>query len=328
MSQLRTRIVSSSVELPEMECHNFFHGRELFEIIERVSNQRPYMVVCEDESGRVLSHLLAAFRRRGSLVPPYLFTQGRVYGEGDYADDTGQWSREQLFAEMLSSLTQLFRRKFCTYVEFSNLSTKMFGYQAFRQSGYIPVSWQEVHNSLHDRSPRERIGDRMARRIEAAERAGVWTREAESGAETAAFYRLLRNHHRMKLNHFIPREDMIMELNGSDNGKVFVTLYKGRVVGGSVCVFSSGNAYLWYACSLRKTYRHAYPHVMTVWHALSYAYEHNYAHFYFVDAGLPFHRSAYREFMLSFGGKPVTKYRWFRFTSRWMNGLVSLLFRI
>ena len=44
------------------------------------------MVVAED-NGRVVAHMLATLRRRGSLIPPYLFTQGRIYGEGEYDED-------------------------------------------------------------------------------------------------------------------------------------------------------------------------------------------------------------------------------------------------
>ena len=41
---------------------------------------------------------------------------------------------------------------------------------------------------------------------------------------------------------------------------------------------------------------------MTVWQAIKYAYEHNYAHIFFLDVGLPFKRNRYRDFILVFDG--------------------------
>lgn len=70
-----------------------------------------------------------------------------------------------------------------------------------------------------------------------------------------------------------------------------------------------------------------HPDTMAVWNAIQYAYEHNYNHIYFMDVGLPWHRNPFREFILSFGGKPVSKYRWFRFYSHTINKILSWLYK-
>ena len=118
-----------------MSSNNFFHSPELYHILEKTSGYRPFMVVAEDEKGKVVAHLLAIIRRRGSLLPPYLFTQGRIYGEGEYDMEKG---REEVFGRMLTLITQKFRRNFCTWAEFSNMGQKMFGYRYFREKGYFP----------------------------------------------------------------------------------------------------------------------------------------------------------------------------------------------
>ena len=108
---------------------------------------------------------------------------------------------------------------------------------------------------------------------------------------------------------------------------MFLTKYKGKVIGCCACVFSGSNAYLWYSASLRKSYLRLHPSVLTVWHAIKYAHTHGYAHISFMDVGLPFQKNPYREFILQFGGKPVSTYRWFRFSFRWLNSLMSWLHR-
>ena len=306
-----------------MTCQNFFHSPELFHIIERTPGQKPYMAVVTDDE-RIVGHALAIIRRRGSWLPPYLYTQGRIYGEGEYADDL---NREEVFGLLLQALTRKMRRRLCLYTEFSNLSRKMFGYRFFRKNNYFPVGWQEVHNSLHSKSPIERIGDKLQDRIERVYNLGVATREASSESEVRKFHKLLHSYYRFKIQRLPPTEEQLVELYRSDYAHIFVTLYKDKIIGGCACAYSEGNAYLWYIASRRKSYHILHPNTMTIWHAMNWAWEHNYSHFFFLDVGLPYPRNPYREFILSFGGKPVSTYRWFRISIGWLNRLVSWFYR-
>lgn len=307
-----------------MRQENFFHSAELFGIVELTPGQRPYMAVAFDERGCVVGHLLAIIRRRGSWLPPYFFTQGRIYGEGEYNEGV---DRQHVFGLLLHAITRKFRRKFCLYAEFSDLTTKMFGYRQFRDNGYFPVNWQEIHNSLHSKSPRERISDRMFSRIRKIYGMGVETREVANRAELEAFYKLLNGFYRMKMSRLIPPIDQFLLFYKSDNAKIFITTFRGKIIGGCACAFSEGDAFLWYLASKRKSHPLLHPDTMTIWQALNYAYDRHCAHFYFLDAGLPWKRSRMRDFILSFGGKPVSKYRWFRFSISWMNKLLNWFFR-
>lgn len=318
------KLYTKGETLPEMQAANFFHSPELFHIIENSPGQRPYMAVTTDDEGHVVAHMLAFIRRRKSWLPPYLYTQGRIYGEGEYLynDD-----KDEIFGLMLHELTHKLRRKMCFYIEFSDLSRKMFGYRFFRKEGFFPVNWQEVHNSLHSMPPEERLTEKMKNRIQHIYDLGVETREAKTDEEVHNFYRLLNGFYRLKLRRLIPSEDHIQQLYNSDNGRIFITLFKGKVIGGCVCVFSEGNAYLWYLASKRKRHPLLHPNMMTVWEAINWSWKHNYAHIFFLDVGLPFHKNPFREFILSFGGKPVGKYRWFRFNVKWLNRLMGFIYR-
>lgn len=325
MKEANIWIVSKSEKLPAFESHNFFHSLELFRILEETPGHTPYMAFATRPDGTIAAHMLAIVRRRGSFIPPYLFTQGRIYGEGEYEDDI---DKEVVFGEMLEAITKEFKNKFCLYIELSDVSKKMFGYRFFRQNKYFPVPWQEVKNSLHSMDPAERISEEMAAQInKISEREDVDTHEVKSAEELHQFYTLLHNHCRFKFRRFIPPEKFISELDASPSGKVFVMKYKGKIIGGCLCVYSGGNAYLWYQASLRKRYPSVRPRMFTIWHAIKNAYENNYAHFNFLDVGLPFSKNLYREFILSFGGKPVAKYRWFRFSISWLNDLLRWVYR-
>lgn len=323
MQNIRVSIISNSKELPQMTCNNFFHSVELFSIIERSSAQSPYMAVATTDEGIVVAHMLAIIRRRGSLMPPYLFTQGRIHGEGDYEPICTD--KEKVFGMMLRAITRKFRRKLCLFVEFSDLSQKMFGYRYFRKEGYFCVNWQEVHNSLHSKSPEERLLPKAQKYIANMDTDNIRVEIADTDSDIKGFYTILRNNNRLNLRRLIPPYDQFLELAKSKNANVFVLKYKDKLIGGCVCAYSESNAYLWFLASRNKRYMHLHPNYIMVWKAIDYAYNQGYAHFRFLDAGLPTPGNPHRKFILNFGGKPVAKYRWFKFSIGWIN---KLLFRI
>lgn len=318
------KIYSHSGDLPAMESNNFFHSPELFKIIENTPGHRAYMFVAFNDEHKITGHLMAIVRRHGSFMPPYIYSQGRIYGEGEYAD----WAdRDKIFHMLLQAVTKLFMRKLCLYIEFSNISSKMFGYQYFRKQGYFPINWQEVHNSPDSISMDENLTEKVKKRISKAYNQGIITREAENNDEISAFYKILKNYFKMNFRRFIPPECQIQDIGNSSGGRVLVTIYKGKVIGGSVLVYSEGDAYMWYMASKRKTYLHLHPGTLTIWYALKHSWENNYAHLFFLDAGLPFTHNPMREFLLSFGGMPVTKLHWFKFFFTGLNGFLSWFFR-
>lgn len=324
MNDVSIRIISKSEELPRFKCNNFFHSLELFKILENTPAHTPYMAIAERNDGIVVAHLLAMIRRKDSLMPPYFFTQGRIYGEGEYDDEE---EKGHLFKLLLDAITKKFRHKLCLYIEFSNISKKMFAYRSFRENQYFPVPWEEIHNSLHSMSPEERLSDKILERIQHGYDSGAITREVKDQEEVHEFYTLLHDFYKYKIRRFLPPEKLFQEIFKSVNGKIFITLYNEKIIGGCSCVYSGGNAYLWHLASKRKSYPSLHPTLMTVWQAIKCAYDGNYAHIYFLDVGLPYKGNPYREFFLNFGGKPVAKYRWFRFSITWINNLLSWFYR-
>ena len=325
MSKLTTRIYTKGDLLPEMTCRNFFHSAELFHVCEQTPRLRAYMVVVEEEeSGKVVCHLLAMLRYRSSLFPPYLYTHCRIYGEGDYEEENEQ--KEELFDMMLTALTRKLQH-WVLYLEVSHLSQKMFGYRRFRQQGFFPVHWMSIHNSLHSRAPEERISEKMKLQIERSQSRGVKTKEIESAEDFKKFIKLLRSHHWFKPKRYIPDGEFFRQLMEGQNARLFVTEYHEKVIGCCACAYSKGDAYLWYSAFRRKSYLRLHPDIMTVWNALQQAYEYKYNHMFFMDVGLPFRRNSFREFILSFGGKPVSTYRWFRCNLPWVNALLKWVYK-
>lgn len=325
MNELTTTIYRNTKDLPALDDSNFFHSSRLFEISRQASRQKPYMVVVTDGEGRLVSHMLGIVRYRTFLFPPFLLIHCRVLGEGVYYHDE-DYPRDQLFGMMLESLTRLLNNR-TLYIEVSNLRQKMTGYRQLKQQQYFPVNWMSIHNSLHSHAPEERITEKLQKRIYNARTKGVTTNEVTSEEDFKAFSKLLRKHNLLKPKRYIPDDLFFRKIMEGDDGRLFVTKYHQRVIGCAAVVYSEENAYLWYSAFRRKSYMTVHPDVMTIWDTMQDCYQRGFQHMCFMDVGLPFSKNPFRDFILRFGGKEQSTFRWFRFSIRWVNRLLKWFYR-
>lgn len=316
---MKVTICQHTSMLPPIVDGTFFHSRELMDICEHTPRLKPYMAIVSDDNGQPLAHMLAIMRIRKSLFPPYLYTHVRIYG------DNG--SSAEHFGMMLNALTRQLQNR-TLYIELSHLSHKMFGYRELRQQGFFPVRWMNIHNSLHSRTPEKRITEQQLQHITHARQRGAITKPIETIAEFEAFYKLLRHHHWFKPKRYIPDDSFFREMMQRGLCQILITKYRERIIGTTVTVFSNGDAYLWYSASRRKSYASLHPNAVTMWATIKAAHAAGYQHIRFMDVGLPFRRNPYRDFILRFGGKEVSTYRWFRISIRWINRLASWLWRV
>jgi hypothetical protein len=316
------KILSSSSELPLLDNDTFLHSAEMFSMLEKTSSVTPYMLVAFNDDGTIAAHMMVILRNRRWVIPPYFLTQGRVYGCGVYANEE---QREEIFQELLTTANTLFRRKRCFYVEFSDMPHKMFGYSALRSAGYFPIPWLEVRNSLHSVHPKERLTPATTELIDKAVASGVVTTEVTDYDDFRAFYRKLRSYYRFKRRRYVPAERLFYEMWQSNKARFFLTRRNGKVVGGSCCLYSGTTAFLWFLVGKRSS--NHYPSAVTLWTAILNAHSRGYRHLRFLDVGLPYERSHFREFILGFGGKPISSYRWFRINIGWLNRLIAWCYR-
>lgn len=327
MNSIRLMTYSKGSVLPVLPGKLFPHSTELFRVYEETPGYVPVLIVASCNE-RPVAKLLAVIRRSMSFFPPSIIKRCEVYGVGEYFDDA--LNREELFGQMLEHLTNEVLKD-CFLIEFRNLPTSLFGYRFFRNNGYFNLNWIRVYNSLHSLSPEERLDSSLRRKINRSTKFGAEIKTAETKEEIEDFLKMLRKNYSTKLRRHFPDLKlfrlMILENADREMAKVFLVKYKGRIIGGSFCIYSGEIAYLCFSGGLRKRYAMLYPGAMAVWGAIKYAYEKKYTHFEFVDAGLPFKKVGYRNFILGFGGKQVSTRRWFRFRWTWLNKLAGWLYR-
>ncbi len=319
---MQVTVYEHTSEVPELTQGSFFHSKELMELCEVTPRHKPYMVVVTDDTGCCAAHMLAVVRYKRSWLPPYLYIHARVLGEGVYSKELD----EKLFGVMVDALTERLQNK-VLYIEFSHLSQKMFGYGSLRNEGYFHVRWMNIHNSLHSRTPEERITHKQMQRVQNGMERGATTKLVETEEEFKAFSKLMRRHHWLKPRRFIPDDTFFRKMRDTGRCKIFITQFHDKVIGCSVCVYDQDDAYLWFSAARRKSFAALHPNAVTYWATIQDAYHSGCQHIRFVDVGLPFRKNPYRDFILRFGGKEVSAYRWFRISIRWVNGLAKWLWR-
>lgn len=326
MKELKVTIYQHAKELPPIPASNYFHSPEMMELCERTPRMKPYMAVVSQADGTVTAHMLAVIYYRRSWLPPYLYNHIRVVGTGVYHLTDDNHTEQYLFGKMAEALTERMQNR-TLYIEFSHLSQKMYGYKDLKRLGFFPVKWMNIHNSLHSRTPEERIVERQMRRIENAQERGAVTKLVETAEEFQLFSKLLRRHNWLKPRRYLPDDAFFKGMMQSNRCRLFITKYHEKVIGCCACVNSDDDTYLWYSASRRKSYAMLHPNAVTIWEAMKNAHQEGMQHFRFIDVGLPFRRNPYRDFILSFGGKEVSGFRWFRINIRWVNALASWWWR-
>lgn len=312
--------------IPALPGYTIFNSTELFRVYELTRGYEPILIVAYLEE-RPVAKLLAVIRKSVRLFPPSIIKRCEIYGNGEYFDETQ--NREELFSYILEHLThEVLQKSFL--IEFRNLDNPLFGYKAFWKNKYFPINWLRVYNSLHSRTPLKRLSVSRKRQINKALKNGAYIEVADNDKDITLFSKMLKKAYSSQVRKHFPDLNFFRLLTwqrpDKEMAKIFLVKYKDKIIGGSVCVFSNGNAYLWFSGGMRKTYAFLYPGVLAVWAALTYAREEGYEHFEFMDAGLPFKKHGYREFILRFGGKQSSTRRWFRFRWKWLNNLLCRMY--
>lgn len=313
-------------KIPELPNTNTFHSTGLFRIYEATPGYTPVLIVASEDD-KPIAKLLAVIRKSVRLFPPGIIKKCEVYGTGDYFDDNAD--KETIFSDMLQRLTdEALREAFL--IEFRNLENALFGYKSFRENGYFAVNWLRVRNSLHSiEKVEERFSPSRIRQIKKGLQNGAQVRETQTMEETLHFAHMLRHIYSSKIRRHFPSIRFFEHLESrleEKRSKIFIVTYKNKIIGGSACIYSGDNAYLWFSGGMRKTYALQYPGVLAVWKALDDAKQRGYRHLEFMDVGLPFRRHGYRDFVLRFGGKQSSTRRWFRFRWNWLNRILMKIY--
>ena len=330
---MRIEIFTKSHELPQLIDGPIQHSALMFRSIEGSSVGKPYMLVAYDDTGKEQAHMLMIKKRDIKLIPPVLSVWYSIQGEGAYSKECRDIrERETIFAFFLEKIFDIFDFRH-TFIEIQNINDARFAYGTLSKHSFVPVRDRRIYISLHSKAPQERLTRPYRSHIRKAEERGVTTRCATNDKEIDEALTLLRNFYRSKTRKRLPDTKSLFKLLHNSDGslsksaKMFLVIYKERIIGSSICLYEEGRAYLAYSCGLRKRFPLQFPGIMAIWAALSDAYNQGYEHFEFLEVrGLSKLRRSYLGTIGNFGGKEVSTLRWYHFKWNWINNILRWIY--
>lgn len=327
---MRIEIFTKSSEIPALIEGPALHSPTMFRTTEESKMGKPYMLVAYDDTGAEIGHLLIVKKRSIRLLPPMISFWYSVQGEGAYRKECTE--RERIFTLFLEKVFDMFDFHH-TFIEVQHIEDSRFAYATLHKYNFIPIRDRRNYISLHSKDPQERLSRAYKAHIRKAEAAGVTMRCATSEEEIEEALQMMRNFYRSKTRKKLPpKECLFWMLHNSDgtlseNAKMFLVIYKERIIGSSICLYEEGRALLAYSCGLRKRFPLQFPGIMAIWAAITDAYKQGYDHFEFLEVrGLSRLRKSFLGTIGSFGGKEVSTLRWYHFKWNWLNKFLRWIY--
>ena len=208
------------------------------------------------------------------------------------------------------------------YIETRNFNDYSRWRGAFEAAGF---SYQPHLNFHVDTSSVDiveaNLGKSRKRDIKTTVRDGVTLVYHPTHEQEHQFYSVLKRLYDTKVKTPLFPESFFQTLAKHPDGRVLLTEYNGKIIGGTVCVVfcrdkfeivnhksespTPGVVYEWFVCGEDGVYPHIFPSCYATYAGIRYAAEHGYARFDMMGAGRPGEAYGVRDFKARFGGKEV-----------------------
>ena len=240
---LNIHIYTKGTDIPNLPDNDIFHSKKLFLIYEATPKHKPYMIVATDENQEIVSFMMAIVRKNRLIVPPFHISRCVIYGKGVYPNS--KYVKEYLFGQMLLYFTKSIKKE-AFIIEYRDLGNALWGYKYFRENNYFPVNWLRVRNSLHSQeSVNERISTSRLRQIKKGLKNGATieliTNPEEIRELATLLHKIYATHIRKHFPNVIFFEHFEKYLIKDGDAKIFAVKYKGKIIGGSACIYSNGD---------------------------------------------------------------------------------------
>ncbi len=227
--------------------------------------------------------------------------------------------------ELMNEAIEKYCRKRALYVEYRHFGQSTI-YNAPCAMKYKPLAWWNIY---HDIEAKEDVVAKMKRdkrrQLKQSFEAGVEVVLEPTREQIVEWYELLKRLYR-RIHRPLPSVDVFLRLNELGIGRVFVVIYKGRVVSGSAILYLLRKAenfqlstfnfqlfYDWYRASVDERIEGVFPSVVSTWQALQLVADMGGGRFDFMGAGPRNKEYGVRRFKLEFGGELTPEYRYRRY---------------
>ena len=230
-----------------------------------------------------------------------------IIGGPCLADDATNAEVEGLMSAVRTSLQHK-----AIYVETRNFNDYSRWREAFEQAGFAYQAHLNFHVDCTDEEAMEkRISRGKKRDIQTTLREGVTIVQHPTEAQVKEYYAILDKLYRTKVKTPLFPLSFFLCLNAHRDGRLLLTQYENKIVGGTVCVeLNKKCVYEWFVCGEEHVAPHVFPASLATYAAIRYAAEHGCARFDMMGAGTPEEAYGVRDFKARFGGQEVEHGRW------------------
>jgi lipid II:glycine glycyltransferase (peptidoglycan interpeptide bridge formation enzyme) len=287
-----------------------------YKLFEASRNFEPVFVYCTDNE-QLVGVLLGVIIREANGIKGWFSSRLVVYG-GPLIQEKHPL-RNEIFNLLVQHLILITSRK-AIFIQFR----ASYDLNEFRENfENLRFRWHPRINLLIDTSDQDRVISGMSesriRQVRKSLKNGASISEAISMEQVKELYSIFRVLYSERVKKPLPNlsffESFFEASKKNSNGKIFLVLFRGKIVGGILCPFwNNKTIFEWYICGLDKEFRQygIYPSVLATWAAIDYAARHSFKKFDFMGLGKPEVKYGVRDFKLKFGGEVVNNGRYIR----------------
>jgi serine/alanine adding enzyme len=305
----------------------FFQSLDFLKLLYHVPGFKPFILTVKDNQN-IIATLAGTNIHEGNGLKSWVSERTVIYGHAVIANS---YDASKVTETLLRALPKVTTGSLFTQFRNDNQQNKVI--DVFRSAGY---HW---HDRLNLIKPIHNLEEAWAglsasrrRQINNSKKNGLAINHHPGKSQVEAFYYQLHKLYKFKVKKPLPSLEFFLRFHelssdGKINGKILLTTYRDKVIGGIICPFKPGaNIYEWYVCGLDEEYlgKKIHPSVMATWAAMEFGHRQGCCSFDFMGLGIPGRAYGVRDFKARFGGEWVNHGRWSRINSPALYSIAEL----
>ena len=279
----------------------WFQTPEAYAFYASVPDEMMPFTVGVDEDGQLMG-VVVGYTTRETNPIKQLFTCRSIVIGGPLLDER---ISDNAVTDLLCAVKRVTRSSI--YVETRNFHDYSRWRHIFEQCGF---AYQPHLNYLVDTSSVEvvdkNLGKSRKRDIRTTIRDGVTPVLNPTIEQVCEYYAILKDLYTTKVKTPLFSWHFYEQLYHTAHGRFILTEYKGKIIGGTVCVVLPNRAvYEWFVCGIDGVYEHIFPSSYATYLGIRYAAENGCQIFDMMGAGKPEEAYGVRDFKARFGGEQV-----------------------
>ena len=340
---MKIKIIDNIGDFPQFEALNVFQTVEWMRLFEHEKGTKVVLFALYSDSSLLLVQPLTItryYRHLPSKFASYAVAWREPWRAADIADEEAIEAFRLMTAEI-----EKYCRKRALYIEYrhfseNNIYASTFNFCDKREQLSLlklpskakitinesnsqlstfnfQLPWYNIYREFEaGEDVAEQMKRDKRRQLKQSFEAGVEVVLEPTREQIVEWYGLLKRLYR-RIHRPLPSVDVFLRLNKSGIGRVFVVMYRGRVISGNAMLFHSSSLtpnsplfYDWYRASVDERIEGVFPSVVSTWQALQLVADMGGGRFDFMGAGPRNKEYGVRQFKLEFGGNLTEEYRY------------------